>query len=90
MRRAVPDVAYTTMGRAKPSTLTGRTNYHWRFTPFREAREAGKDVAEAAEVAGIPVETARAYEAERKQEEKARQLLARELRRAAAKAGTPS
>ena len=57
MRRAVPDVAYTTMGRAKPSTLTGRTNYHWRFTPFREAREAGKDVAEAAEVAGIPVDS---------------------------------
>ena len=68
-------MTFTTLGRANPSTLTGRTNYRWRFTPFCEAREAGKDVAEAAGIAGLPVETAWAYEAERKQEEKARQLL---------------
>lgn len=65
MRRAVPDVVYSTVGHANPGPLAERTNYHWRFTPFREAREAGNDVAEAARIAGIPVETAREYEQER-------------------------
>ena len=70
--------------------LSASRNYRHSGTP-EEPTPAEIVAGLHAEIAAKSPEHARLVVAfERKQEEKARQLLARELRRAAAKAGTPS